>query len=130
MVYNANGLYSHKAQISIKFYSSGVSNKAILACHGYSFEKYPEAFDLYRFTDRASFLGSGLTFSFYGRLAIDLLTCEKFLLSKTKVRIKLNRAGPIFYMPTDNPNVNLKIVDCSLFTRRILVAEPNHQYLQ
>ena len=31
---------------------------------------------------------------------------------------------------TDNPNVSLKIVDCSLFTRRILVAEPNHQYLQ
>ena len=33
-------------------------------------------------------------------------------------------------MLSDNPNVSLKIVDCSLFTRRILVAEPNHQYLQ
>ena len=27
-------------------------------------------------------------------------------------------------------NVSLKIVDCSLFTRRILVAEPNNQYMQ
>ena len=27
-------------------------------------------------------------------------------------------------------NVSLKIVDCSLFTRRILVAEPNNHYLQ
>ena len=32
-------------------------------------------------------------------------------------------------MLSDNPIVSLKIVDCSLFTRRILVAEPNHHYL-
>ena len=39
MVYNANGLYPHKAQISNEFNSSAVSNKGILACHGYSFEE-------------------------------------------------------------------------------------------
>ena len=33
-------------------------------------------------------------------------------------------------MLSDNPNVSLKIVDCSLFNRRILVGEPNRQYLQ
>ena len=33
-------------------------------------------------------------------------------------------------MLSDNPNFSLKIVDCSLFTRRILVAEPTHQNLQ
>ena len=33
-------------------------------------------------------------------------------------------------MLSENPNDNLKIVDCSVFTRKILVAEPNHQYLQ
>ena len=33
-------------------------------------------------------------------------------------------------MLSDNPNVSLKIVDCSQFTRRILLAEPNHQFLQ
>ena len=123
MVYNANGLYPHKAQISNEFNSSAVSNKGIL-------EDYPEAFDMYPFTDRANALGSGITFSLYGRLAIDLFTCEKLLLPKTKVRIKLIRARPNFYMLSDNPNISLKIVDCSLFTRRILVAEPNHQYLQ
>ena len=32
-------------------------------------------------------------------------------------------------MLSDNPNVSLKIVDCSLFIRRILVAEPKHHYL-
>ena len=130
MVYNANGLYPHKAQISNEFNSSAVRNKGILACHGYSFEKCSEAFDMYPVTDRANSLGSGKTFSLYGRLAIHLFTCEKLLHPKTKVRIKLIRARPNFYMLSDNPNVILKIVDCSLFTRRVLVAEPNHQYLQ
>ena len=107
-----------------------MSNEEILACHGYSFEEHPEAFDLYPFIDRANSLGSEISFSLYGRIAIDLFTCEKLLPTKTKVRIKLIRARPNFYMLSDNPSVSLKIVDCSLFTRRILVAEPNHQYLQ
>ena len=59
-----------------------------------------------------------------------MLTSKKMLHSNTKVRIKLIRARPIVYMLPDNPNVILKFDDCSLFTRRILVAEPNHQYLQ
>ena len=130
MVYNANGLYPHKAQISNEFTSSSVSNKGILACHGYSFEEYPDAFDMHPFTDRANSLGTGITFSLYGRLAIDLFTCEKFLPPNTKVRIKLIRARPNFCMLSDNPNVSLKLFDCSLFTRRVLVAEPNHQSLQ
>ena len=130
MVYNANGLYPHKAQISNEFNSSAVSNKGILACHGYSFEEYPVAFDMHPFTDSANSLGTGITFSLYGRLAIDLFICEKILLPKTKVRIKLIRARPNFYMLSDNPNVSLKIADCSLFTRKVLVAEPNHQNLQ
>ena len=33
-------------------------------------------------------------------------------------------------MLSDNPRVSLKKVDCSLFTRRVLIAETNHQYLQ
>ena len=98
MVYNANGLNPHKAQISNEFNSSAVSNEGILASHGYSSEEYPEAFDMYPFTDRANSLGSGITFSLNGRLAIDLFTCGKLLLPITNVRIKLIRARPNFYI--------------------------------
>ena len=116
MVYNAYGLYPHKAQLSIEFNSSSVSNKGILACHGYSFVLYPESFDMHPFPDRANSLGSGIVFSLYGRLDIELLTFEKFLLPKTNVRIKLIRARPNFYMLSDNSNVSLKllIVNCLL----------------
>ena len=33
-------------------------------------------------------------------------------------------------MLSDNSNVSLHTVDCSLLTGKLLVAEPNHQYLQ
>ena len=75
-------------------------------------------------------LGTRITFSLPGSLAIDCFTCEKVFLSKNEVRNKLIRARPSFYMLSDNPNVSLKIADCSLLTRRKLGAEPNHQSLQ
>ena len=85
---------------------------------------------MYLFTDRANSLGLEIFFSLYGRLAIDLFTCEKLLLPYAKVRFKVIRARPNLYMLSDNPIFNLKTVDCSLFTRRIIVAEPNHQNLK
>ena len=48
--------------ISNKSNSSAVSNKGIFSCHGYSFEEFPDAFDMHPFTDRANSLGSGITF--------------------------------------------------------------------
>ena len=35
-----------------------------------------------------------------------------------KVRLRLIRARLNFYMISENPNVSLVIVDCSLYTRR------------
>ena len=61
MAYNANALYPDKVQFSNEINSSAVINKGILACHGYIFEEYPEAFDMYPFTDRANSVGPGIT---------------------------------------------------------------------
>ena len=44
-----------------------------------------------------------------------------------KVRIRLIRARPNFYMISDNPKVSLVIVDCSLYTRRIGLKEDYHK---
>ena len=54
IVYNVNDLYPHKAQIPKEFNSSAVSNKGILACHGYSLDEYSEAFKMHPFTNRAA----------------------------------------------------------------------------
>ena len=44
-----------------------------------------------------------------------------------KVRLRLIRARPSFYMISDNPNVSLGIVDCSLYTRRIALKDDYHK---
>ena len=44
-----------------------------------------------------------------------------------KVRIRLIRARPNFYMISKNPNVNLGFVNCSLYTRRVMLKEDYHK---
>ena len=44
-----------------------------------------------------------------------------------KIRLRLIRARPNFYMISDNPNVSLGIVDCSLYTRRISLKDDYHK---
>ena len=44
-----------------------------------------------------------------------------------KVRLRLIRVRPDFYMISDNPNVSLGIVDGSLYTRRIAIKDDYHK---
>ena len=44
-----------------------------------------------------------------------------------KIRLRRIRARPNFYMISDNPNVSLGIVDCSLYTRRIALKDDYHK---
>ena len=75
------------AQNSNEFKSSAVSIRGKTACYAYSFEEFPDAFDLHPFAIRASAFGTGITFSFYGRLDLGLFTFEKLLLPNTKTPI-------------------------------------------
>ena len=58
-------------------------------------------------------------FMLYGKLGIDFLSTSELLYPNMKIRLRLVRARPNFHMISDNPNVSLGIVDCSLYTRRI-----------
>ena len=44
-----------------------------------------------------------------------------------KIRLRLIRARPNFYMISDKPNVSLGIVECSLYTRRIALKDDYHK---
>ena len=44
-----------------------------------------------------------------------------------KIRLRLIRARPNFYMISDNPNVSLGFVDCSIYTRRIALKDDYHK---
>ena len=66
-------------------------------------------------------------FKLYGRLGIDFFSTSELLCPNMKIRLRLIRARPNFYMISDNPNVNHGIVDCSLYTRRIALKEDYHK---
>ena len=63
----------------------------------------------------------------YGKLGIDFLATSELLYPNMKKRIRLIRARPNFYMISENPNVSLGIVDCSLYTRRVMLKEDYYQ---
>ena len=66
-------------------------------------------------------------FMLYGKLGVDFFTTSELLYPNMKVRIRLTRARPNFYMISDNPNVSLGIVDCSLYNRRITLKDDYHK---
>ena len=66
-------------------------------------------------------------FMLYGKLGVAFFSTSELLYPNKKIRIRLIRARPNFYMISDNPNVSLGIVDCSLYTRRIALKDDYHK---
>ena len=103
-----------------------------LHCGGYDYEDFPdeimeaplsEPF----FTRRMKMLSRPDGFTLYDKLGVDFLSISELLYPNMKIRLRLIRASPNFYMISDNPNVSLGIVDCSLYTRRIALKDDNHK---
>ena len=66
-------------------------------------------------------------FMLYGKLGVDSFSTSELLYPNMKIRLRLIRARRKFYMISDNPNVSLGIVDCSLYTRRIALKDGYHK---
>ena len=130
-IYNSNGLYAHKSYISNNFKAAISEYKGVLHCEGYDYEQDPE--DINNplpdpfFTRRMKLLSRPDGFMLYGKLGIDFFSTSELLYPNMKIRLRLIRARPNFYMISDNPNVSLGIVDCSLYTRRIALKDDYHK---
>ena len=130
-IYKSNGLYVHKSYISNSFKAAISEYKGVLHCEGYEFEQdledisnpLPDPF----FTRRLKLLSRPDGFMLYGKLGIDFFSTSELLYPNMKIRLRLFRARPNFYMISDNPNVSLGIVDCSLYTRRIALKDDYHK---
>ena len=131
-IYNSNGLYAHKSYISNNFKGAISEYKGVLHCEGYDFEANPEdAMDNPLedpfFSRRMKMFSRPDGFMLYGKLGVDFFTTSELLYPNMKVRIRLIRARPNFYMISGNPNVSLGIVDCSLYNRRITLKDDYHK---
>ena len=129
--YNSNGLYAHKSYISNNFKAAISEYKEVLHCEGYEHEQDPEDFTNHLLdpclTKRMKLLNTPDGFMLYGKLRIDFFSTSEMLCPNMKIRLHLIRARPNFYMPSDNPNVSLRIVDCSFYTRRIALKYDYHK---
>ena len=122
-VYSSNGLYAHKALISTEFSGTKGVKESISYCHGYEYEPEPGDFQSApiagRFLDASSAIQT-----YYGKLAVDLFTCDKLLIPNTNVRIRLIRSRPNFYtLGKVEDNIHAEIVEASLFSRQVAVEE-------
>ena len=127
-VYNSNGLYAYKSHISNNCEGTLSDYKGVLHCEGFDYEDDPE--NLVEgpfFTRRMKLYSRPDGFLLYGKLGIDFLTTSELLYPNMKVRIRLIRARPNFYMIIESLNVSLGIVDCSLYTRRVMLKEDYHK---
>ena len=125
-------MYAPKSYISNNFKGAISENKGVLHCEGYDYEEFPdeimeaplsEPF----FTRRMKLLSRLDGFMLYGKLGVDFFSTSELLYPNMKVRLRLMRARPNFYMISDNPNVSLGIVGCSLYTRRIALKVDYHK---
>ena len=123
-IYNSNGLYAHKSHISNNFKSKLSAYKGVLHCEGYDYKQDPENLvESPFFTRRMKLYSRPDGFMLYGKLGINILTTSELQYPNMKLGIRLIRARPNFYMISENPNVSLGIVDCSLYTRRVMLKE-------
>ena len=79
------------------------------------------------FAKRMKLLSRPDSFLLWGKLGIDFFSTSELLYPNMKIRLRLVRARPNFYMISDNPNVSLGNVDCSLYTRRIALKDEYHK---
>ena len=132
--YNSNGLYAHKSYISNNFKGAIFEYKGVLHCEVYGYKEIPdeimeallsEPF----FKSRMKMLSRPDGFLLYGKMGVDFFSTSELLYPKMKIRLRIFRASSIFYMISDNPNVTLGIVDCSLDNRRIDLKDDYHKKL-
>ena len=66
-------------------------------------------------------------FMLYGENEVDFFSTSEMLYPNVEVRLRLIRARSNFYVISDNPNVSLGVVKCSIYTRRIALKEGYHK---
>ena len=79
------------------------------------------------FTRRMKMLSRPDGFMLWGLLGVDFFSTSELLYPNMKIRIRLIRGSPTFYMISDNPNVSLGNYDCSLYTRCIALKDDYHE---
>ena len=116
-IYSLNGLHSHKSYISNNFKGAISEYKGVLRCEWYDYDEFLDDIMETPLSEpflrrRMKMLSRPDGFMLYGKLVFDFFSTSELLYPNMKIRLRLIRARPNFYVISDNPNVSLGIVDC------------------
>ena len=126
--YNSNRLYAPKFHFCNNFKSTMTDLKGVLHCERYDYEKYPGNLNEGPFfTRRIKLYSRPDGFMLYTKLGIDFFTTSEILNPNLKIRIRLIKTRPNFYMISENPNVSLGVVDSPFCTRREILEKDYHK---
>ena len=131
MIYKSNGLYPHKSYISNNFKAAISDYKGFCIVKAMTLNKILRIlvtpYLIPFFTRRMKSLSWPDGFMLYGKLVIDFFSFSLLPYPNMKIRLHLIRARPNFYKISDNPNVSLGIVVCSVYTHRIALKDDSHK---
>ena len=124
--------FMHISYITNHFKGAISKYEGVLHCEVYDFAATPEdaigaPLEDPFFSRRIKMFSRPAGLMLYGKLGINFFTTSEILYPNMKVRIRLIRTRTNFHMISDNPNVSLGIVDCSLYNRRITLKDDYHK---
>ena len=115
-----------------QFEGSHLSYKGLLHCEMYEYKEFPD--NIIEAPLSKPFhkkwmktLSRLYGFMLYGNLGVDFFSISESLYPYMNVRLQLIRVGTNFYVVSENPNVILRYVDCSLYTRHIALKDEYHK---
>ena len=79
------------------------------------------------FTKRVNLLDRFKGFLLNDKLGFDYFSTSELLYPKMRVRLRIIRARPHFFIISDSPNVSFEIIDCSPYNRRIALKDDYHE---
>ena len=122
---NANGNYAHKSFIKTEFSHNKDAKNTWLACQCHSYEENPGTLSTAEVNRRKTLVKQSAECSFYGKIAVDLFTCDRHLLSGVTLRIGFRRPIDNFVIMSDDAakQYKLKIVEANLYVRKMTLND-------
>ena len=120
---NAKGNYAHKSFIEISHNKD--ANNTWLVCQGYAYEQNLGALSTTEVNRRKTLVRQSNECTFYGKVAIDIFTCDRRLISGLTHRNVFRRSIDDFVLMLDDDakHYKVKIVEANLYVRKMTLND-------
>ena len=114
-----------KVFLKQNFHITKMQKYTWLACQGYSYEKNLGALSTVEVNRRKDLVRQSADCTFYGKVAVDIFTYDRHLLSGVTLRIAFRRSIDDFVIMSDDAakHYKVKIVEANLYVRKMTLND-------